>query len=414
MNQQSQDVSSASPADVPMKRKRGRPRKDESLIQGENKPSVPGSDSVKKNKQSLDTSNAVVSMVGQVVSGVIEGSFDAGYLLNVKVGGTDTHLRGVVFLPGKFTPITAANDVAPHAKMYTRKETPIPALNPQSQVHGFVPPSEPSNKQPVELKNNFPKLPDQIQHSKLLAGFQNAGEIQSTYVSIHPADQLAMSETGLSLGGNVPSQQSLEAGPKNQTASVIAQLKHDEFVEQDEVQQEFKASMLVKGPNIDIEETKVSEPLSAAPYVAMGYVAANQESQDEHKASEPKPNELVHDEVKTSILEHNQTSVFAEPVSVSTEPIGINLMVEKEASSKEDSPEHTHLNLGNKILSEDDASRLNGTPAYDATMVTETDSNSAPFTSISVLTFGGEAISSELKIATEGSSLPSMIDPQNL
>jgi hypothetical protein len=111
-----------------MKRKRGRPRKDESSVPGEKTPVLPESDNMKENKETTGTTGA--SMVGQVITGVIDGLFDAGYLVKVKVGDSDTPLRGLVFLPSRFIPITAANDVAPQAKMNRRADIPIPVSYP--------------------------------------------------------------------------------------------------------------------------------------------------------------------------------------------------------------------------------------------------------------------------------------------
>lgn len=91
----------AAPNELLAKRKRGRPRKEETS---------------QVNSQSDN------DLVGQMVTGVVEGSFDAGYLLNVKVKDSDKKLRGLVFKPGKVTPVTPENDVAPLAKMYGREE----------------------------------------------------------------------------------------------------------------------------------------------------------------------------------------------------------------------------------------------------------------------------------------------------
>ncbi|KAF4399615.1 hypothetical protein G4B88_022698 [Cannabis sativa] len=165
MNQQIEGANAFSSGELPMKRKRGRPRKDGSLVKGESIQTVAGSESVKKSRLSLGSGDGVDKMVGQVVSGVIEGSFDDGYLLNVKVGDTDTELRGVVFLPGHFTPVNPTNDVAPLVPMYKRKEMPIPTLNPHPQPSGSAHP-ENSNKQSAEVKNQAPKFPDRSQHSQ--------------------------------------------------------------------------------------------------------------------------------------------------------------------------------------------------------------------------------------------------------
>ncbi|KAF8101389.1 hypothetical protein N665_0206s0065 [Sinapis alba] len=90
--------------DLLAKRKRGRPRKDEQ-------------------ENARVTPNHDVNLVGKTVSGVVAGSFDAGYILNVKVDNSDTKLKGVVFARGKVMPVTPANDVAPNIKMFTKEET---------------------------------------------------------------------------------------------------------------------------------------------------------------------------------------------------------------------------------------------------------------------------------------------------
>ncbi|KAK9084845.1 hypothetical protein Sjap_025256 [Stephania japonica] len=75
-------------------------------------------------------------MVGQVVSGVLDGSFDAGYLLTVRVGDTNTILRGVVFAPGLSVPVSGANDVAPHVKMLKRFDVPLSTVGSPFQTRG--------------------------------------------------------------------------------------------------------------------------------------------------------------------------------------------------------------------------------------------------------------------------------------
>lgn len=196
MTNQTQGAGSSSPAELPTKRKRGRPRKDETLVPGENSniTAAAASDSAKKIRPSMGTINAPTNdMVGQVVSGVIAGSFDAGYLLNVKVADTDTLLRGLVFVPGQFTPITAANDVAPNVKMYQRKEIPFPSSNPQSQLQSASLSSEKSDGKPVEGQ------------------VQPTDENQSAAVTVPPVDISPINNATLSLGEVASEQKSVES-----------------------------------------------------------------------------------------------------------------------------------------------------------------------------------------------------------
>ncbi|CAA7048570.1 unnamed protein product [Microthlaspi erraticum] len=119
-------------SDLLAKRKRGRPRKDETFATQQ--------ETLQVTPKPVD-----VNLVGQMVSGVVEGSFDAGYLLNVKVNDSDIKLRGVVFVPGKVTPITPENDLAPTVKMFGRDEE---TKNQTDDVHQSAPP--PPNDQPME------------------------------------------------------------------------------------------------------------------------------------------------------------------------------------------------------------------------------------------------------------------------
>lgn len=95
------------------KRKRGRPRKhlkldDSNHHHHHNSP--PG----------FSRSLHDEAMVGQHVSGVIEATFEDGFLLAVKVGDSDNILRGVVFKRGHSTPVSVDNDVAPLVPMIRR------------------------------------------------------------------------------------------------------------------------------------------------------------------------------------------------------------------------------------------------------------------------------------------------------
>ncbi|KAE9591038.1 hypothetical protein Lalb_Chr20g0113921 [Lupinus albus] len=147
MDQQNPNNTPDGSGDVPLKRKRGRPRKyprpdsEESsyMLFGQNKKPNPGSgeqtslppgyEGFNGNQQlQRDQENGSNdAMVGKAVSGLIEAVFDAGYLLNVRVGDSDTTLRGLVFKPGRYVPISSENDVAPGVPMIRRNEVPFPS-----------------------------------------------------------------------------------------------------------------------------------------------------------------------------------------------------------------------------------------------------------------------------------------------
>lgn len=147
---------SETPTEGPVKRKRGRPRKDQSANHGDKARVPPGfrrpngaSTHQVDPKRIHDTTNN--DMVGQVVSGVVEASFDAGYLLNVRVGNSNTTLRGIVFKPGHYVPVSAENDVAPEVQMIRRVEIPVPTGN-EIQIHGH----NPRTKQRDEIQSSHP------------------------------------------------------------------------------------------------------------------------------------------------------------------------------------------------------------------------------------------------------------------
>ncbi|KAK9673913.1 hypothetical protein RND81_12G198400 [Saponaria officinalis] len=144
MNQQNEVSNSLPTPDVTMKKKRGRPRKDPTKLAyvprkrlltqnySESAPVPPGFEesngSQPRPVDAVDDTN-VDSMVGKVVNGVIEAVFDAGYLLSVRVGDSDTFLRGVVFKSGHYVPVSPENDLAPGLPMIKRNDVPFPVGN---------------------------------------------------------------------------------------------------------------------------------------------------------------------------------------------------------------------------------------------------------------------------------------------
>eukprot|EP00249_Psilotum_nudum_P013684 c24458_g2_i1 orf=718-1398(+) len=124
------------------KKKRGRPRKNDTiLLPGEISVLgvVPASD-VKPRKpklshnDALNVGDAKHTLVGQAVQGVVDGSFDAGYLVTVRVGNSDTVYRGAVFGPGLSIPLSKGNDAAPKVKVAKRDDGKYASSPPPSPM----------------------------------------------------------------------------------------------------------------------------------------------------------------------------------------------------------------------------------------------------------------------------------------
>ncbi|KAH7546706.1 hypothetical protein FEM48_Zijuj01G0230000 [Ziziphus jujuba var. spinosa] len=158
-------------ASIPLKRKRGRPRKypklkfeegvhiprNQNLYRGESStvPPPPGFEGINGNqpRQAAPSNDVPDVMVGKAVSGVIEAVFDAGYLLKVRVDNSDATLRGVVFKSGRCIPVSEANDIAPDIQMIRRHEIPFPAGN-YTQFHGHNPRSKERNEQQLNSQRD--------------------------------------------------------------------------------------------------------------------------------------------------------------------------------------------------------------------------------------------------------------------
>ncbi|XP_024530947.1 uncharacterized protein LOC112346370 [Selaginella moellendorffii] len=161
----------------PVKKRRGRPRKCDTIAAaaaaaaaspqlGTNGGVGPTpARKVRKRKiDPLSPPQVDASLVGQSVHGVLDGSFDAGYILTVRVGETDTILRGVVFGPGLCVPITTANDIAPNVRFAggsrggaaatARLSSPVPASSttPSSSQAVVMPPALAEN--PLDVSSS--------------------------------------------------------------------------------------------------------------------------------------------------------------------------------------------------------------------------------------------------------------------
>ncbi|KAJ7946276.1 putative AT hook motif-containing protein [Quillaja saponaria] len=374
-------------SEAPAKRKRGRPRKDEGVVHGESAPITPAM----RTAPSVPEHDNVVLIpqrrlndprVGQAVSCVINGAFDGGYLVKVKLADVDTHLNGVIFLPGHVTPITAENDVAPHIKMIERKEVPFPTINPQTQAHGSIPSSGQTIQQPVELKSQVPTFHDQLLSSELHSG---------TSVT------LPEKEIGISLGGKT--EKTSEPWLESHSASVT-QLECRKDVKQLEVSHELEAWMKGQGTGVDGARDPKAEPTSDLIDVISGTVNSK-EQVIEHQAL---GSDLVCNELKNSKIELNVTPVSAEPKSMSSKQVGkpVDGLEEKMASTKADISEDAKAKLAIETSSGVQSTYLNGKSAAD----TE-GSDSAPNIS-QPMAHVGEAVPSESKFVSEGSALVGM------
>ncbi|KAG5516493.1 hypothetical protein RHGRI_037263 [Rhododendron griersonianum] len=179
--------------EYPPKRRPGRPRKEEHFGQILNglSPQPPPSHGLKSSQYfAVDPSDDIANeMVGQVVTGIIEGSFEAGYFISVRATRTGTLLRGVVFQPGLFTPVTAANDIAPHVRMYKRRDFPIPDLNPQPENNNNRITSD-----SVMLEDTFPRTA-----TGTLVKPDFSHQLRSSTIS--PTSNLQKDGSGASTGG---------------------------------------------------------------------------------------------------------------------------------------------------------------------------------------------------------------------
>ncbi|KAG6546639.1 hypothetical protein Mapa_011828 [Marchantia paleacea] len=126
------------------KKRRGRPRKNGDAMRGEvSNGAVPsngdGQPKRRRMRKQGDASGKAVdpAFVGKCVSGTVDGSFDAGYLVTVRVGDTDMVFRGVLFEPSIAMPPNNTNDVAPNVKLVRRNDGIVfPSAGPMHSSSG--------------------------------------------------------------------------------------------------------------------------------------------------------------------------------------------------------------------------------------------------------------------------------------
>ncbi|KAG2299179.1 hypothetical protein Bca4012_010741 [Brassica carinata] len=198
---------------IPSKRTRGRPRSDEVQTQPQLNPPV---------TSTTTTTATDENLIGRMVSGVVEGSFEAVYFLSVKVADTDKQFKGVVFLPGKVTPLTPTTDLFPQAKMYARE---VPSLNQHT----------PTTHSKKDAANQTDDIGSEPQTEKLIPDENQS----ATLPDIHP-----MSDEGISPEANLPMDTEMKdvavssaedkvTEPEGQTLSLMPQFSSDDAPKED-------------------------------------------------------------------------------------------------------------------------------------------------------------------------------------
>uniref|UniRef100_A0A7N0UCX1 Uncharacterized protein n=1 Tax=Kalanchoe fedtschenkoi TaxID=63787 RepID=A0A7N0UCX1_KALFE len=248
MNDQSIVITSAS-GEQTLKRKRGRPRQDDSTNQGNYTVVMQEWGSCGVNECREEEPNAVVDdgLLGQVVSGVLSGSFDAGFFVTMKPQNSDTTLTGLVFYPGKFVPVTPENDLAPQAKMYERKEYDIANLSPPILHDCSTPQQQNNNQLALPLENETHNSVDRALDDQLRKSFSVKVDSKSASLVSSPA-YAPVNDTSNELKGPELSHQGFEFGVDN-FYTPVEQLHDYRIVDQDEIMKEFEASACMNVPS---------------------------------------------------------------------------------------------------------------------------------------------------------------------
>ncbi|KAI9124872.1 hypothetical protein K1719_004199 [Acacia pycnantha] len=383
MNQQNQGSRFSNP--YPGKRKRGRPRKDERIVQveplrcfpdtvinpnqpggttGSNiaiNPNQPGGTTgsniaINPNQAAGRNGSANDEMVGRVVTGVIEGGFSDGYLLKVQIGDPPTYLR---------------------------------VLNPQAQMQSSIPSSGQGSRQVVEPQ---PPVKDQVPPTEIHSGASSSLQNQSAYVQA-PMTNIPRSDSPIFVGGiplissdpgqgsrsasvqapmtNIPTsdspisaqgipQISSDLGQGSQSASTT-KMECDRIVEQD-------TSRQVKEPGADGgTEKDLKSTAEDTNLLPMTEDVDKELQTGQHSGSSVQLNEQVEDLPKISNFELNQMPAPVEPEPMQSEqiqdkPMNSNIELNEMPVSAEPKamqseqihePRNTNLELNTMPVSDD-------------------------------------------------------------
>ncbi|XP_073009502.1 uncharacterized protein [Typha latifolia] len=140
-------------------------------------------------------------LLGKAVSGILDGTFDSGYLLTVRVGSSGPVFKGVVFDPRISVPLSPENDVAPLLPMLRRNDVPGPAVGVPTTAPVHMPVRPVSDKvtvaQPLQIRE-----PDASPHAHHVSETFRVPKVSapfSTKRKTRNDDEYATPDTRLSL-----------------------------------------------------------------------------------------------------------------------------------------------------------------------------------------------------------------------
>ncbi|KAG2310431.1 hypothetical protein Bca4012_024947 [Brassica carinata] len=275
-------------------RKRGRPLGDEG--QAQNSPVTNTTDE---------------NLIGQVFSGVVEGSFEAGYFLNVKVLDTEKQLKGIVFLPNKVAPVTPATDLFPQVKMYVRERITNPPEFEKNQADDF-------GSEPQTDRNQSAILPD---HHPMSLGSEGVDERN------HPMD-VEKKDVGLT-------------EPEGQTLSLMPQFASDDVPKEDPTVLRSEACEASKTA-VTVTSSSLEDSFAKGSTTFVDFFPAPATNRQQATGSSSSFSlELFQNETK-------QPGTEGEKSPADVEPRGVEV---KSASPVDDDvPEELQLELGNKKM----------------------------------------------------------------
>ncbi|XP_072954785.1 uncharacterized protein [Typha angustifolia] len=140
-------------------------------------------------------------LLGKAVSGILDGTFDSGYLLTVRVGSSGPVFKGVVFDPRISVPLSPENDVAPLLPMLRRNDVPGPAVGVPTTAPVHMPVRPVSDKvtvaQPLQIRE--PDASPHVHHVSETFRVPKVSAPFSTKRKTRNDDEYATPDTRLSL-----------------------------------------------------------------------------------------------------------------------------------------------------------------------------------------------------------------------